>query len=87
MKECGDSFGGFSELRQHVDTAHHALALEWCEECSQFVLRLLEHNKVQHDARLHFQPVFGVSQGVFIETQNFAPTNFEALSTICTRRF
>ena len=21
MKECGDSFGGFSELRQHVDTA------------------------------------------------------------------
>ena len=65
MKECGDSFGGFSELRQHVDTAHHALALKWCEECSRFVLQLLEYNKVQqHDARLHFQPVFGVCQGV-----------------------
>ena len=47
-----DSFGGFPELRQHVDTAQHALALEWCEKYSQFVLRLLEHNKVQGDARL-----------------------------------
>ena len=65
VKECGDSFGGFSELRQHVDTAHHALALKWCEECSRFVLQLLEYNKVQqHDARLHFQPVFGVCLGV-----------------------
>ena len=55
VKECGDSFGGFSELRQHVDTAHHALALKWCEECSRFVLQLLDYNKVQqHDARLHF---------------------------------
>jgi len=64
VKECGDNFGDFSELRQHVDTTHQPLGLEWCEECSQFVLQLLEHNKVQHEARLHFQPVFGVCLGV-----------------------
>ena len=50
MKECGNSFCGFSELSQHADTTHHALALEWCEECSQFVPQLLEHN--------NFQPVY-----------------------------
>ena len=70
VKECGDSFGGFSELRQHVDTAHHALALEWCEECSRFVLRLIEHNKVHHDAKLHFQPVFAVCLGVWCDCKH-----------------
>ena len=63
VKECGVILSGSAALRQHVDTAHHTLGIEWCEECGQFVLQLGEHYKLQHEAELPFQPVYGVCVG------------------------
>merc|ERR1719186_739792 len=63
VKDCVAKLSDSVGLRQHVDTAHHTLGIEWCEECGQFVLQLGEHNKLQHEAELPFQPVYGVCVG------------------------
>jgi len=63
VKDCVAKLSDSAGLRQHVDTVHHTLGLEWCEECGQFVLQLGDHYKLQHEAELPFQPVFGVCEG------------------------
>ena len=66
--ECSIAvFPGY--LAHHITSVHSNDATVRCvaKECgdsSQFVLRILEPNKVQHDVRLHFHPVFGVCLGV-----------------------
>ena len=64
VKECDDSFATYSEFRQHVETVHNLLGLDWCHDCHQFVIQLSEHEKLQHEPSLDFQPVFGVCSGI-----------------------
>jgi len=72
VKGCGVWLSDYSEQRQHIDTVHQALGLEWCHVCSQVVLQLLEHNKIHHEAELPFQPVYGVCVGIQCTWQDCA---------------
>ena len=64
VKGCDAKMTDRDELRKHVENHHNSLSLEWCKECSQFVMQLEEHLKLQHEVRLPFQPLYGVCEGM-----------------------
>jgi len=77
VKYCDMKVKDKSELRLHIDRDHSSLGLEWCYQCELFVLKLTEHKKLQHEADLQFQPVYGVCAG---QTCNWEGCEFMASS-------
>ena len=63
VKDCQVWVKNEKELKKHVDSNHKHLGLEWCLKCSLFVLNLEDHNKLQHETQLNFQPIYGVCEG------------------------
>ena len=67
VETCGELARDRSGLREHVDTEHDSLGLEWCEECEEFSIELAEHKKLRHEVGLwegaEFRPMFGIMLG------------------------
>jgi len=63
VKDCQVRVKKEKELKKHIDTNHENLGLEWCLVCSLFVLNMEDHNKLQHEIQLNFQPIYGICEG------------------------
>jgi len=64
VKGCDARIKDVDELKKHVENHHKSVGVEWCDKCSQFVIQLEEHLKLQHEVKLPFQPLYGVCEGM-----------------------
>eukprot|EP00092_Neocalanus_flemingeri_P017324 GFUD01018737.1.p1 GENE.GFUD01018737.1~~GFUD01018737.1.p1 ORF type:complete len:886 (+),score=196.54 GFUD01018737.1:76-2733(+) len=60
VEGCTDQLSGGDDLKQHLETVHSSLSLEWCSQCSQPTLNLTSHSKLLHEVQRLFQPLYGI---------------------------
>ena len=63
IENCDVFSGNRSEMKNHVDTFHFDLGLQWCAECAVHVLDHEIHWKLQHEVQLPFNPIYSIYEG------------------------